>query len=198
MPEGKGADLLRALGVASVVAIPISLAALAFLTLVDVVTQAVWDDIPAAAGFEAESWWWVLLIPTIGGVLAGLAVRTLPGTGGHDPIDGFSAKPVQPAAIAGVVLAALATLSFGAVLGPEAVALRRLVPVAPRMGAPVGTPGRLLPLEGVGGGSVHLVSSCRLRIDRFGTFRVVRCLLEVSRCELRARCSLAKGATSSA
>ncbi len=120
MPEGNGADLGRALGVASAVAIPISLAALAFLALVQQVTDWLWTDIPDAAGFAADAWWWVLLVPTLGGVLAGLAIRHLPGRGGHDPIDGFSAKPVAPDAIAGVVLAALASLAFGAVIGPEA------------------------------------------------------------------------------
>lgn len=120
MPERQGADLVRALGVASAVAIPISLVALAFLALVDQVTTWLWSDIPTAAGFAADSWWWVLLIPTVGGVLAGLAVRHLPGGGGHDPINGFSAKPVAPDAIPGVVLAALASLAFGAVVGPEA------------------------------------------------------------------------------
>ena len=120
MPEGKGADLGRALGVASAVAVPISLAALAFLALVQQVTDWLWTDIPDAAGFAADAWWWVLLVPTVGGVLAGLAIRHLPGRGGHDPINGFSAKPVAPDAIAGVVLAALASLAFGAVIGPEA------------------------------------------------------------------------------
>jgi H+/Cl- antiporter ClcA len=120
MPQSQGAALGRALGVASAVAVPISLAALAFLALIQQVTDWLWTDIPEAAGFAADSWWWVLLIPTVGGLLAGLAVRHLPGRGGHDPIDGFSAKPVAPDAIAGVVLAALASLAFGAVIGPEA------------------------------------------------------------------------------
>ena len=120
MSESKSTELLRALGVASAVAIPISLVALAFLALVEQLTNWLWSDLPTAAGFAADSWWWVLLIPTIGGVLAGLAIRHLPGGGGHDPINGFSAKPVAPDAIPGVVLAALASLAFGAVIGPEA------------------------------------------------------------------------------
>ncbi len=120
MPNGKGAELVRALGIASVVAIPISLVALAFLAIVESLTDWLWSDVPTAVGFAADSWWWVLLIPTIGGGLAGLAVRHLPGSGGHDPINGFSAKPVSPNAIPGVALAALASLAFGAVVGPEA------------------------------------------------------------------------------
>ena len=46
---------------------------------------------------------------------------TCPGTGGHSPADGFHAGgPLPPIELPGVFLAALATLAFGAVLGPEA------------------------------------------------------------------------------
>lgn len=120
MAERQGAVLLRALGIATAVAIPISLISLGFLALVDQLTELLWSDLPAAVGFAPDSWWWVLIVPAVGGLLAGLAIRHLPGRGGHDPINGFSAKPVQPDAIAGVVLAALASLAFGAVVGPEA------------------------------------------------------------------------------
>ncbi len=44
----------------------------------------------------------------------------LPGTGGASPADGFKMhKAPTPAQLPGVILAALATLIFGAVLGPE-------------------------------------------------------------------------------
>lgn len=120
MQDVRPRDLLHALLVAAAIGIPVSLAALAFLGASHQIGHWLWSDIPAAAGFDQGDWWWVLLVPTVGGLLAGLAVRRLPGNGGHEPLHGFSADPVQPAAIPGVVLAALATLSFGAVLGPEA------------------------------------------------------------------------------
>jgi H+/Cl- antiporter ClcA len=57
----------------------------------------------------------------VGGVLTGLAIRYLPGTGGASPAEGFRThRPPGPAQLPGVILAALATLTFGAVLGPEA------------------------------------------------------------------------------
>src|SRR4051794_27717199 len=57
----------------------------------------------------------------VGGVLVALAIQRLPGIGGHSPADGFHAGGVTaPIELPGIVLAALATLSFGVVLGPEA------------------------------------------------------------------------------
>jgi H+/Cl- antiporter ClcA len=113
-------DLGHALLVAAAIGVPVSLAALAFLSVSHELGHWLWTSLPEAAGFDPADWWWVLLVPTVGGLLAGLAVRWLPGNGGHEPLHGFSADPVQPAAIPGVVLAALASLAFGAVLGPEA------------------------------------------------------------------------------
>jgi chloride channel protein, CIC family len=57
----------------------------------------------------------------LSGLAVALAIRHLPGTGGHSPADGFKAGGVTaPIEIPGVLLAALGTLSFGVVLGPEA------------------------------------------------------------------------------
>jgi H+/Cl- antiporter ClcA len=57
----------------------------------------------------------------LSGVAVALAIRHLPGTGGHSPADGFKAGGVTaPIDIPGVLLAAIGTLSFGVVLGPEA------------------------------------------------------------------------------
>ena len=56
------------------------------------------------------------------GLLTGLTIRFLPGNGGHSPALGFKAGGGPPTGreLIGVVLAALTTLSLGAVLGPEA------------------------------------------------------------------------------
>ena len=44
----------------------------------------------------------------------------MPGKGGHSPADGFKAgAPPKPAELPGILLAALASLCFGAVIGPE-------------------------------------------------------------------------------
>ena len=114
------AALLRALLVATGVGVPVALAALGFLALTDALQTALWETLPDQLDVSPSAWWWVVVIPTVGGVLSGLVVLKLPGRGGHEPIKGFSPDPVLPSAIPGVALAALASLSFGAVLGPEA------------------------------------------------------------------------------
>ena len=65
--------------------------------------------------------WWPIPLLAVGGLLVGLTIRYLPGDGGHKPAEGF--KPsgaVLPIQLPGIIIAAFATLSFGAVLGPEA------------------------------------------------------------------------------
>jgi H+/Cl- antiporter ClcA len=57
----------------------------------------------------------------VAGLLVAGAIQYLPGTGGHSPADGFKPAGVVAAAeLPGILLAALATLCLGAVLGPEA------------------------------------------------------------------------------
>jgi H+/Cl- antiporter ClcA len=50
----------------------------------------------------------------------GLAITRLPGNGGHVPAEGLGAGGTAPVELPGVILAALASLVLGAVLGPEA------------------------------------------------------------------------------
>ncbi len=56
------------------------------------------------------------------GLLTALTIRYLPGNAGHSPAFGFKTGGGPPSGreLAGVILAALTTLSLGAVLGPEA------------------------------------------------------------------------------
>ena len=66
--------------------------------------------------------WWPVPWLALCGLLTGLTIRYLPGNGGHSPAFGFHAGGGPPVdrELPGIVLAALATLSLGAVLGPEA------------------------------------------------------------------------------
>ena len=81
----------------------------------------VFTDLPADLGFDRAPLWWPLPWLALSGVLVALAIRHLPGTGGHEPSEGFKAGgPLPPIELFGVVAAAFATLSLGVVLGPEA------------------------------------------------------------------------------
>jgi len=106
---------------AAIIGAPISAAAYFFLALVTKLQGWIFSSLPHALGFHAEPMWWPVLPLVVAGVLVPLAIKYLPGTGGHSPADGFKAGGAPtPIELPGVILAALATLSLGVVLGPEA------------------------------------------------------------------------------
>jgi H+/Cl- antiporter ClcA len=111
---------LRLLVLAAILGVPISAAAYGFLALVNYLQKELFTHLPHGLGLSTVPAWWPLPMLLVGGVLAGLAIQYLPGNGGPSPAGGFKMHP-PPTAIQlpGILLAALATLSFGAVLGPE-------------------------------------------------------------------------------
>ena len=112
---------LRLLVLAALIGVPVSAAAYAFLKLVDWLQEQLFTELPEALGFDSPPTWWPVPLLALSGLLVALAILHLPGTGGHSPADGFKPSgPLPPAELPGVLLAALATLSFGVVLGPEA------------------------------------------------------------------------------
>lgn len=129
-PAGAPADptaLVRSRGylavllVAALVGVPVSAAAFGFLALVDRLQELVYHDLPPALGFHGTPVWWPVPMLALAGVLVGATIRFLPGTAGHEPSAGLTTgTPPTPAQLPGVVLAALAALALGVVLGPEA------------------------------------------------------------------------------
>ena len=113
---------LGLLVLAALIGAPISAIAYGFLALVSKLQGWIFTDLPKGLGFHAEPLWWPLLPLAVAGVLVALTIQHLPGRGGNSPADGFKAgeRAPSPAELPGVVLAALATLSLGVVLGPEA------------------------------------------------------------------------------
>src|SRR5215831_10429856 len=105
---------------AAILGVPISAAAYGFLALVNYLQEELFTHLPHGLGFATVPAWWPLPMLVIGGVLTALAIRYLPGNGGASPAGGFGAHPPPtPVQLPGVICAALATLAFGAVLGPE-------------------------------------------------------------------------------
>jgi H+/Cl- antiporter ClcA len=106
---------------AAVLGAPISAGAYGFLKLVNYLQGQVFTHLPNGLGFHGAPPWWPLPVLTLAGLLVAPAIRFLPGKGGHSPADGFKPRGAPtPAQLPGVLLAALATLSLGVVLGPEA------------------------------------------------------------------------------
>lgn len=107
--------------IVAVLGVPISAGAFGFLALVSELQSLTYDDLPEALGFAGTPSWWPVPLVGVAGLLTGLAIRYLPGDGGHKPAEGLMSTGVAPAAhLPGIALAAVASLGLGAVLGPEA------------------------------------------------------------------------------
>ena len=119
-PALSGPMYLRLVLLGALIGIPAALVAALFLVVVHQVETYLWTDLPNSLGYHSPPWFLLLALPTIGGVLVFLVRRFLPGDGGHDPLDGIGGGVTPIASAPGVALAALATLAFGEVLGPEA------------------------------------------------------------------------------
>ena len=99
-----------------------SAASWAFLELVHGLQTGVYEDLPGKLGFESTPAWWPLPWLALAGLLTAVAIERLPGRGGHLPAEGLrtGGAPTRPVELPGILLAALATLGLGLVLGPEA------------------------------------------------------------------------------
>ena len=105
----------------AIVGIVVALVAYFFLKGVGEAQQYIFSTLPKELGFDSEPVWWPLPWPPLAGLLVALTIRYLPGSAGHKPAEGFkTGGPVMPIELPGIVLASLATLCLGVVLGPEA------------------------------------------------------------------------------
>jgi H+/Cl- antiporter ClcA len=110
------------LALAAIIGAPVSAVAYGFLALVNKSQGWVFTDLPKDLGFRGEPSWWPILPLMLAGMLVALTIRYLPGAGGGSPADGFKAGEGAPSPVQlpGVLIAGLATLCLGVVLGPEA------------------------------------------------------------------------------
>ncbi|WP_438816963.1 chloride channel protein, partial [Streptomyces clavuligerus] len=111
---------LRLLGLSVLVGVPIALACFLFVSLQHAFQHGVWETLPHALGHDRAPWWWPLPALLLAGLLLAPIVTRVPGGGGHTPVHGLGGAPLGPRELPGVVVAALATLPLGVVLGPEA------------------------------------------------------------------------------
>ena len=112
---------VRLLVVSALIGVGVSLACWAFLEVTHALQVGLYEDLPSTLGFETRPWWWPLPILALAGILVAFAVVRLPGRGGHEPSEGLHAgAPTRAVDLPGVLLAAVATVGLGLVLGPEA------------------------------------------------------------------------------
>ncbi|MFM8895769.1 MAG: chloride channel protein, partial [Actinomycetales bacterium] len=108
----------RLLALAVLLGVVASLAASAFIEVVALGQQWLFETLPTELGMTGLPWWWVGLLLVAGaGVI--LLARRLPGATGPGPLTGFHFD-IRVADAPSVLLAALGTLIFGFTLGPEA------------------------------------------------------------------------------
>jgi H+/Cl- antiporter ClcA len=111
---------LALIGLGAAIGVPAALLAAVFLALVHWCENALWSDLPRHLGESAPPWYLVIGLPLVGAAVVVLARALLPGDGGHSPLQGIGGAPTPWRYGPGVALAAVGTLAFGAVLGPEA------------------------------------------------------------------------------
>ena len=126
-PQAGPVELLKSrtyvalLVLGAILGVAVATVAYFFLKAVAEAQQYLFTTLPEDLGFDTTPIWWPIPLLAVAGLLVGLTIQYLPGTGGHEPAEGF--KPsgaVLPIELPGIIIAAFATLSFGAVLGPEA------------------------------------------------------------------------------
>src|SRR3954452_1578599 len=117
----RGRRLVAVLFLAAVIGVIASLAAWCFLELIFYIQRWVFTDIPSDLGYtHGTPLWWYVPVLAIAGVAAALAIVRLPGNGGHVPAYGLDPSPTEPIDLPGMLLAAIASIRLGRVVGPEA------------------------------------------------------------------------------
>jgi H+/Cl- antiporter ClcA len=117
----KSKSYLALLVMGAIIGVPVSAAAYFFLKVINVTQKWLFTTLPNDLGLHGPPNWWPILPLVVGGLIVGASIVYLPGTSGHRPAEGLkTGGSVQPVELYGIVIAAFATLAFGAVLGPEA------------------------------------------------------------------------------
>lgn len=107
----------KAVALAVVLGILGAISASVFLAVEGALYHFFWVYLPGLFGATTAPWWWVPIMLLVGAGLVIAAWRLGPGMG--SPLDGFHFD-IGPSQAAAALSVAMATLVFGAVLGPEA------------------------------------------------------------------------------
>lgn len=110
--------LVRMLVLAIVVGVLGALGGSVFLYLVDEGQRVLFEHVPDALGWSSAPWWYAAILLLVGAAIVGIAQR-MPGGTGKGPLTGFHFD-TPLAIVPSILVAAVGTLMFGFVLGPEA------------------------------------------------------------------------------
>lgn len=111
---------VRLLLLAVLLGVPIAAGAFWFLKITELLQEWAFTDVPNALGYDSVPARWPLVPLVLAGMIVGAVIRYLPGDGGESPAEGFKAGGIAPArTLPGILLAAVASIGLGAVLGPE-------------------------------------------------------------------------------
>jgi len=113
-PDARGFS--KILAVSAIIGVLAGGGVVLFLAVEHQLQKLFWTTVPDQLG--GTPGWWVFTVLVAGAVGVWAALK-LPGHGGHRPLDGLGFN-IGPSAIGSVVVAALLSLSIGAVVGPEA------------------------------------------------------------------------------
>ena len=116
----KSKKYVALLGMGALAGVPVAIAAYYYLKAVNQGQKYFFSTLPSELGFHGAPVWWPLPILALCGLIVGATLRYLPGSGGHNPAEGFAmGGSFGPKDLPSVVVASLATLILGGVLGPE-------------------------------------------------------------------------------
>lgn len=111
-------SMVRLLALGLVLGVIAAAAGSLLLEVIHLGESLFFTDLPQALGLDGAPWWWSTIVLAVGATVVVLA-RRLPGETGPGPLTGFHFDdPLR--IVPSVILAALGTLCFGFVLGPEA------------------------------------------------------------------------------
>ena len=113
-------EYIGLLVVAGIIGIVVSVVGWLFLEVVTGLQDWVYRELPRALGFDVTPAWWAIPVLTLAGIPVAYAIARLAGHGGHRPAAGLGGAAIEPIELPGVMLAAIAGIGLGVVLGPEA------------------------------------------------------------------------------
>ena len=116
----KSKQYIALLVMGALVGIPVAVVAYYYLKLIDKGQNYFFSTLPNELGFRGAPVWWPIPMLVLCGLVVGATLRYLPGSGGHNPAEGFAiGGQFTPRDLPSVVVASLTTLILGGVLGPE-------------------------------------------------------------------------------